>query len=331
MLNKSIMVKSSILIVLILPLIISCSSKKSTSPMAQVPTLTTATVSEIGQTTAQCGGTITSDGGAAVIHRGVCWRSDSIPVYSDNKTYDGTGTGSFVSSITGLTRLTRYYVRAYAMNDAGIGYGDIDSFTTTDSLGTVSDIDGNSYLTIKIGDQWWMAENLKVRHYNNGDSIPVVADSIAWGNLTTGAYCNYNNDTAYNAVYGRLYNWYAVGDSRNIAPAGWHVPSDSEWQILNDYLGGQYVAGGKMKEAGTTHWQGQNVGATNESNFSALPGGYRRDVGFYNYLGYHAYFWSSIRDYYGYTTDIVLNYDDAIVVRVEADANYGFSIRCVRD
>jgi uncharacterized protein (TIGR02145 family) len=196
---------------------------------------------------------------------------------------------------------------------------------------TVTDIDGNVYQTVTIGTQVWMAENLKVTHYRNGDSIPNVTDSASWVNLSTGAYCNYNNNTAQVAVYGKLYNWHAVDDSRKIAPDGWHVPADSEWQILNDYLGGQNVAGGKMKEAGTTHWQGQNVGATNESNFSALPGGYRRDVGFYNYLGYHAYFWSSMRDYYGYTTDMVLNYDDAIAVRVEADANYGFSIRCVKD
>jgi uncharacterized protein (TIGR02145 family) len=326
--NKSNIVLMS---VFTLFLIISCSSKKSTNPTAQVPVLTTAAVSAIMQTTAQCGGTITSDGGAPVFHRGICWSTNPTPTYSDNKTYDSTGTGTFTSSITGLTRLTQYYVRAYAMNDAGLGYGNVVSFTTTDSMGTVTDVDGNSYPTIKIGNQWWMAENLKVRHYRNGDSIPEVADSTAWSGLNTGACCNYNNDIAYVAIYGRLYNWYAVGDTRNIAPAGWHVPSDAEWQTIINFLGGDYVAGGKMKEVGTTHWQGQNIGATNESDFSALPDGYRRDVGYYNYMGLHAYFWSSTQDYYGNTTDLVLNYDDIIVDRVIANANYGFSIRCVRD
>lgn len=138
---------------------------------------------------------------------------------------------------------------------------------------TVTDYDGNVYQTVLIGDQCWMMENLKVTHYRNGDPIPHVTDGVTWGNLTSGAYCNYNNDEGNVATYGRLYNWYAVDDSRNIAPAGWHVPSDAEWQTLVDYLGGDAVAGGKMKEAGTTHWASPNTGATNESGFTALPGG----------------------------------------------------------
>ena len=164
----------------------------------------------------------------------------------------------------------------------------------------MTDIDGNTYQTVKIGNQWWIAENLNVTHYQNGDAIPNVTDSAAWWGLTSGAYCNYNNDAANVAVYGRLYNWYAVHDSRNIAPAGWHVPSDAEWQTLVDYLGGDPVAGGKMKEAGTTHWISPNTGATNESGFSGLPGGYRHTDGYYYDISYSASFWTFTESDSGY-------------------------------
>jgi uncharacterized protein (TIGR02145 family) len=116
--------------------------------------------------------------------------------------------------------------------------------------GTVTDIDGNIYITVKIGNQWWMAENLKVTHYQNSDVIPEVTDNTQWGGLFSGAWCSYNNEESNVAVYGRWYNWYAVSDGSNIAPAGWHVPSDEEWQTLVDYLGGDGVAGGKMKTTG---------------------------------------------------------------------------------
>lgn len=154
-----------------------------------------------------------------------------------------------------------------------------------EKTGTVTDIDGNIYQTIKIGTQWWMAENLKVTHYRNGDSIPNVTDETAWSNLTTGAYGNYNNDDDISNTYANLYNWYAVNDSRNIAPIGWHIPTDAEWQTLVDYLGGESVAGSKMKETGTEHWRSPNVGTTNESGFSALPGDYRGISGKYYSVG----------------------------------------------
>ncbi len=168
----------------------------STLSSAPVPVLSTAEVTGVTHAAAQCGGNITSDGGATVTARGVCWSTNLTPTVADSKTTDGTGAGSFTSSITGLTDSTAYYVRAYATNSNGTGYGNTSSFTTTDSMGTVTDIDGNIYQTVKIGNQWWMAENLKVTHYRNGDAIPNVTDNTAWEGLTTGAYCNYNNDTA---------------------------------------------------------------------------------------------------------------------------------------
>ncbi|MBK8484993.1 MAG: fibrobacter succinogenes major paralogous domain-containing protein [Saprospiraceae bacterium] len=169
-------------------------------------------------------------------------------------------------------------------------------FNPNKSYGTMTDIDGNTYKTITIGTQTWMAENLRVTKYRNGDPITIVTDNANWTAFTSGAYCNYNNttDKDHIATYGRLYNWYAVTDNRNIAPAGWHVPSDAEWRILTSYLGFLPVAGGKMKEISTIHWKSPNTGATNESGFSATPTGYRYGVDgvFYN-LGELVGYWSN--------------------------------------
>ncbi|MBN1999215.1 hypothetical protein JW935_16775 [candidate division KSB1 bacterium] len=207
----------------------------------------------------------------------------------------------------------------------------------------VTDIDGNVYKTVKIGDQWWMAENLKVTKYRNGDPIPNVTSNSEWANLTTGAYCNYDNNDSYVSTYGRLYNWYAVNDSRGLAPAGWHVPTDAEWKQLEMYLGmSQSEAnetgyrgtdeGGKLKETGTGHWSSPNTGATNESGFSGLPGGYRFHDGTFNVVGSSAYFWSASSAYSGYYAwyrPLYCNRSD-----VYRSGNYvqdGFSVRCVRD
>ncbi|MBL7046505.1 MAG: carboxypeptidase regulatory-like domain-containing protein [Candidatus Marinimicrobia bacterium] len=202
--------------------------------------------------------------------------------------------------------------------------------------GTVTDIDGNTYQTLLIGNQKWMIENLKVTHYRNGDAIQYVqsesSEPNVWENLSTGAYGYYNDDQSHQSTYGNLYNWYAVDDNRNIAPEGWHVPTDDEWQTLVDYLGGSSVAGGKLKEAGTTHWNSPNSGATNESGFTALPGGYRSSRnGSYSSLGYSGYFWSSSEYYNYYAWYRILNYNNSDVNRYNGNKDYGRSIRCIRD
>ena len=198
--------------------------------------------------------------------------------------------------------------------------------------GSLTDIDGNVYRTVKIGDQWWMAQNLKVTHYRNGDAIPCVINYIEWADLTTPAYCYYNNASSYAAVYGALYNWYAVNDSRNIAPEGWHVPSDEEWQKLVDHLGGNAVAGGKMKERGTAHWVSPNIGATNESGFTALPGGYRAErTGTFWSMGRLAYFWSNTSAGNNIAWERRLLNHKAIAYRDYHHKQYGCSIRLVRD
>ncbi|HPT42635.1 MAG TPA: fibrobacter succinogenes major paralogous domain-containing protein [Paludibacteraceae bacterium] len=159
--------------------------------------------------------------------------------------------------------------------------------------GYMVDIDGNRYNTVKIGDQVWMAENLKTTRYNDGTKIPVVPDSTNWMNLTTGARCYYNNDsTTYNSTYGPLYNWYAV-NTEKLAPTGWHVPTDEEWTTLTTYLGGLNVAGGKLKEKTYTHWSSPNTGATNETGFTAIPGGNRDKDNNFVGIGLFSAFWSS--------------------------------------
>ena len=207
--------------------------------------------------------------------------------------------------------------------------------------GTGSDIDDNVYRTIKIGDQWWMMENLKVIHYRNGDPIAHVTDQYAWESLTSGAYCNYDNDEGHVATYGRLYNWYAVDDSRIFAPEGWHVPSDDEWKQLEMYLGmsqaeadadqwrGTYE-GNKLKEAGTIHWGGDNFGATNESRFTALPRGYRYGSGHFHVLGDYGYFWSETLGVNS-AWNRGLSSSRSDISRIGCGFRDGFSIRCVRD
>ncbi len=199
--------------------------------------------------------------------------------------------------------------------------------------GSVPDIDGNVYKTVKIGDQWWMAENLKTTHYRNGDPIANITDDSEWMGLQTGAYCNYNNDTSFVEVYGygRLYNYFAVDTSSGLAPEGWHVPSDQDWQILVDYLGGDAVAGGKLKESGIGHWFSPNTGATNEVGFRALPGGYRGYHGDCNYLGSLANFWSSSEGGSDRAWYRGLSCYSSNINRYNGYKQGGFSVRCVRD
>jgi len=294
-----------------------------------IPLIATNDVSEITSTSAECGGNILYDGGENIIARGVCWSTLKNPTISDSKTSDGIGSGSFSSNIIGLTSGTTYYVCAYATNIYGTGYGNIISFTTL-SVSTVTDIDGNTYKTIKIGNQWWMAENLRVTHYNDGVAIPNVKKSSDWRNINYEAYCIYNNDTSIASTYGLLYDGYEI---YRVAPIGWHIPSDSEWTILTDYLGGESVAGSKLKEIGTDHWIYPNTGANNESGFSALPGGLRSTNGSFDKMGLYAYFWSSTE--YDDSKIIVwcrkLYYDDSEISRDHFYRYYGFSIRCVND
>jgi len=195
----------------------------------------------------------------------------------------------------------------------------------------VQDKDGNRYHAIAIGKQVWLAENLKATHYRNGDPIPEVLDANSWRKLTKGAFCNYDNENSNAVVYGRLYNWHAVTDSRNICPPGWHVPTDADWQQLINYLGGEPVAGGKMKESAPGHWLIPNTGATNVSGFTALPGGYRSSKGVYHILDTYTFYWTST----SYSDQVAwswfLQNNSAGATRIENLKTFGFSVRCVKD
>ena len=197
---------------------------------------------------------------------------------------------------------------------------------------TVTDIDGNVYRTVKIGGCWWTAENLKVIHYRYGDAIPHVTENTEWANLETGAYCAYDNDESNAGIYGCLYNWYAVKDSRNLAPEGWHVPADWEWQILVDFLEGGSNAGRKLKEAGTAHWDSLNNRATDESGFTALPGGYRLGHdGLFSGINSLAYFWSATEYSSENAFDRNLYSGGSDIYRSFNQTQYGFSVRLIRD
>jgi uncharacterized protein (TIGR02145 family) len=302
-------------------------------------TLTTTAASSITDISAVSGGNITNDGGSLITQRGICYSTSPSPTTANTVIISGSGTGTFTSNITGLTATTTYYVRAYATNSAGTAYGNEVSFTTTAGGGGIVTnpgagvtFNGYTYSSIVLGNgQEWIAENLRTTSYANGDPIPNVTDANQWQNLTTGAWAHYNNDSQYENPYGKLYNWYTVNDPRNVCPTGWHVPSDAEWTVLSDYLGGESVAGGKMKSTGTQYWQSPNTDATNESGFSGLPGGYRDDDGTFYVIGYYGDWWSSTEDATGDAWDRYLNYDFGDVYRGSSLKTIGLSVRCLRD
>jgi uncharacterized protein (TIGR02145 family) len=246
---------------------------------------------------------------------------------------------TFKVTMTDLRPNTEYHYRITAVNTSGIGIGADMAFYTTDTTkvvinfnpdltyDSITDAEGNEYKTIQIGTQTWTAENLRSTKLNDDTSIPFVPDGSAWASLTTPGYCWFNNDSV---GYGAIYNWYTVGTGK-LCPEGWHIPTDDEWTILTDYLGGKSVAGGKLKETGTSHWLGPNSGATNETGFTGLPTGYRNYSGGFNSINYYGFWWSSTewsstgawyRDvYYGYNS----------VDRSNSSKKSGATVRCIKD
>jgi uncharacterized protein (TIGR02145 family) len=313
-------------------------------------TLTTLPIGNITSEASTSGGSISSTGGSLVTQRGICWSTSQNPTTANNSTNDGNGAGSFTSSLTGLSSNTTYYVRAYAINSAGTAYGNQQTFTTINSGGIVSNpgagvtYNGYSYSSIVLGNgQEWLTENLRTTQYNDGSPITLVTDQIQWAaNFGNGStlpmMCWQNNDQTTNTAnaFGAMYNWYAVSPTtngnRNVCPTGWHVPSDAEWTVLIDYLGGESMAGGKMKSTGTQYWTGPNSYATNESGFSGLPGGGRWDTGSFGDVGEYGYWWSSTLNNTGTGAWIrYLSYNDGLVNRIPNYKSAGYSVRCLRD
>jgi uncharacterized protein (TIGR02145 family) len=300
-------------------------------------TITTTAVSGITTSAATSGGTITNDGGAPITARGIVWSNLPNPTIDlPTKTTDGTGVGTFTSAISGLNPNWDYHVRAYATNSAGTAYGNEITFTTLQNS-TVSPIPN-----VTIGTQIWQSTNLDVTTYRDGTPIPQVTDPTQWASLTTGAWCYNNNTSANGTTYGKLYNWYAVAGihdansstpNKILAPQGWHIPSDSEWTTLITFLGGESVAGGKMKSTGTSLWQSPNTAATNSSGFTALPAGGRSYNGEFGINGIGCFWWSSSES--GQLLTVAwfryLDYNNGIAIRDVGTNKRGLSIRCVRD
>jgi len=256
---------------------------------------------------------------------------------------DGSGfteIGMVSANVTEYTDSGLTFDESYDYRVAAYTATNTSNYSATATATTITpmvDWDGNTYGTVEIGNQVWMAENLKVTHYRDGTPITNVTDSAAWVALRPEAYYIYNNNASNELdTYGALYNWYAVnGDTdgdgvkdKEIAPEGWHVPTDDEWTTLTNHLGG---AGGKLKETGINHWSSPNTGATNESGFTALPGGYRNYTGYYLNMGLYGYFWSATETYSTNAWYRRLNYSYSDVTRDYFSKRAGFSVRCVRD
>jgi uncharacterized protein (TIGR02145 family) len=242
-------------------------------------------------------------------------------------------------------------VRAYAINSSGTAYGNQVQFTTASSGGgsIVSNpgpgvsFGGYNYSTILLGNgQEWMSENLRATTYANGDPIPNVTVDAQWTALTTGAWCYYNNDPQYENPYGKLYNWYTVADPRNVCPNGWHVPDETDWNLLVKYLdpsadtscvncNQNSIAGGMMKSTGTQYWLSPNAGATNQSGFSGLPAGFRDFYGAFNNIGGNGYWWGATETSSAGAWQRRLYYLNGIESRGNDPKYYGFSVRCLRD
>jgi uncharacterized protein (TIGR02145 family) len=214
-----------------------------------------------------------------------------------------------------------------------------------EEVNTVKDIDGNVYNTVTIGTQTWMKENLKTTHYADGTAIPLLTGNSNWDTLTAAskAYCYYDDNSAtYANTYGALYTWSAAMNGaassssspsgiQGVCPTGWHLPSDDEWTTLTDYLGGVIVAGGKLKETGTTHWQSPNRGTTNKSGFTALPGGLRYYYGTFGSIGHLGFWWSASESNTISAWTRCLSYDYSGVYGGDYYKLYDFSVRCLRD
>jgi uncharacterized protein (TIGR02145 family) len=309
--------------------------------------LTTANITNVTATGAVGGGNITNDGGASVIQRGVCWSTGSNPTLDDNYTLDGEGTGTYTSELSGLNGNTHYYVRAYATNAVGTVYGNEFMFFAFTCGTLLSDVDGNTYNSVLIGNQCWMKENLKTTSYSNAILIPNVIDSTAWLNLTSGAYVWYDNDTNWKDTYGALYNWYATVDPNGLCPIGWHVPGNNEWTALTTFIGGVSTPNGnELKscrqvnsplggDCNTTEhprWSEHSTHyGTDDFGFSALPGGFRSINGPFDNMENFGHWWSTTQHSSTNSWGRTLGFSYGYVAVGNYNKLNGFSVRCVRD
>ena len=319
------------------------------------PIITTKDISEITTTSALSGGNILSDFGSPVFEKGICWSTTPNPTNSDNKVLSSLEGTNFTDPVTNLIPNSTYYLRAYAINSVGTGYGNEIILKTY--TGTITDIDGNQYYTVTIGDQLWMAQNLKTTKYQNGD--PIGTTSPFYKDITTESNPKYQwsylGDEANADIYGRLYTWYTVTDNRNLCPAGWHVATDVEWNNLEVWLinNGYKYDGSTNNEvynkigkslSGTALWVESTVEGSignpdfpayrNKSGFSALPAGFRSYSGGFTALGLNSVWWTSTEDtsspQYA-RVRILSNADNFILNNGYPKNDVANSVRCIKD
>ena len=321
-----------------------------------LPTITTSSPTSVGVDTVVISGDISNDGGSSIVLRGICYSTSPNPNMGNQRTEDGSGIGSFNTVLRGLNPSTTYYARSYAKNSNGVVvYGNEVSFTTSApapsfacGTSTVSDVDNNTYNTVQIGNQCWTQSNLKTGRYRNGDTIPTGLNNSAWANTISGAYAIYNNDSVNDGLYGKLYNHYAVTDSRGLCPTGWHVPMDVEWKVLALYLDpsadtitpywGSSVsrtAGGALKstviQPTLGGWFSPNTGATNSSGFTGLAGGRRVNNGEFNFLSTSGFWWTS-SFYSGSNAWFLYLYYNLTHFNFDTPPlTWGLSVRCLKD
>lgn len=321
------------------------------------PVVETGVISAISMSTAFANFQLISDGGADIRKEGVCWNTTGNPVIENDP--KSIAILYHECLISGLQPGIEYHVRAFATNLTTTTYGEEKTFTTPSAdvsilfkpgitYGEVSDIDGNKYKTIQVGSKTWMAENLRTTKFSNGEAISNITDNAEWTGLTSPGYCWFFNDReTYASTYGALYNWYAVSPvytgNRNICPEGWHVPGKDEMSAMIKSLGGESVAGGKLKESGTDHWAYPNTGAANSSGFTSLPGGMRvsgpecwwtdENMAF-KFLNQASVYWTStVTTRWEGAANVLLgpSYDGTQANIGPREFNFGFSVRCVKD
>lgn len=305
---------------------------KSFTTLPEIPIVSTSFVFDFTCNSAISGGNVISEGNTIVSERGIYISSSSSPELNGTKFSMGSGPGLFSTNLKGLNQNTTYYVKAYASNSIGTGYGLQYSFNTgkDTSLPRISDIDGNIYHYIIIGTQIWMVENLKTTKYNDGINIPLVSDKTNWANLNTPGFCWYdNNDSEYKAAYGALYNWYSINTGM-LCPVGWHVPTEAEWTMLKS------VAVERLKEFGTAHWIYPNAEATNETGFTALPGSMRINDGTFNNgnygIGKAGSWWTSSESSFTFAWSKQIGaYNVGTVGDGVSPKNSGYSVRCIKN
>lgn len=301
-------------------------SMSFTTSTSMPATVITSQATQVKVNTAVCGGTFATI--SSVSEKGICYSSsitDPTIANSVMRSTSSIANGAFTVTLTGLLPGTTYYARAYAINASGVSYGPVVFFSTY--WGSVTDADGNTYMTVKINGQVWMAENLRVSKFNDGTPITKITDASGWSNTNAPAYCAFQNNDAYGTTYGRLYNWHVVnkaGTGKDVAPAGWHVPDEDDWQILYNYCNS--APSYYLLENGYAHWT--RGGGQDYYMFTALGAGSRSASGLFSQLNQATGFWTTTNTL---ATGSYFYMDNDLAFISQSDKKLGYSIRCIKD